>query len=63
MARKTPFRDVLITQETHKGDNGHQNPIGEFKTLKRYINKHLTRCGGSLKTLRRDNETTPTPER
>lgn len=41
MARATPIADVLIYHKTNKGNNGHQTPSRDYKTLKRDDNNHL----------------------
>lgn len=53
---------VLITHKTHDRDNGHQTPIGDFKTPKRDDNRHLTYYGASMRTLQREEGTSRTRE-
>lgn len=60
--RNNLIGDVLSSQHTHKGGNGHQKPNQEFKILERDDSKHLTPYEGTVKNLESDNWTRQTSE-
>lgn len=62
-AQNTSVEDVLIAHETRNADNRHPTSIRDCKTLQRDDNKHVTRYGRGVETLKRDCWTSLTPKR
>lgn len=56
----TTCRDQVTGTTQIRNSLDQNTPIGEFRSLKRDVNKHITAYGGSTTTLKGDKGTNPT---